>query len=104
MSPPTRLFVLAALLLAAPSAPLAASGAQLYEQRLCHTCHGREGRDPALPMYPRLAGQNAVYAFQQMRDIRDGRRTNGLSAAMQATVSGVPDAELQAIAEWLEAL
>jgi cytochrome c553 len=98
-----RLFLLAAPLFAAAVPAAAADGARLYEQRLCHTCHGREGRDPALPMYPKLAGQSSVYAFQQMRDIRDGRRSNGLSAAMRATVSGVPDAELRAIAEWLEA-
>jgi len=36
-----------------------------------------------------------------MRDIRDRRRNNGLSAAMRASVSQVTDDELEVIAEWL---
>jgi cytochrome c len=57
-----------------------------------------------MPLYPKIAGQNAEYAVQQMRDIRDGRRTNSMSMAMRATVSQVKDAEFQAIAEWLARL
>jgi cytochrome c len=57
-----------------------------------------------MPLYPKIAGQNAEYAFHQMRDIRDGRRTNSMSAAMRATVTQVKDAEFQAMAEWLSRL
>jgi len=54
-----------------------------------------------LPIYPKLAGQNAPYLLEQMKAIRDGTRTNGLSAAMRPLMSSVPDEEFQSIAEWL---
>jgi cytochrome c len=38
---------------------------------------------------------------QQMKDIRDGKRNNGLSVAMKAVVGSVTDEEFQAIADWL---
>ncbi len=76
-------------------------GQALYKEKACHTCHGEEGTHPLTRDYPVLAGQPAVYLVRQMKDIRDGRRTNGLSASMRATVDGVTDEEFQAIAEWL---
>ena len=79
----------------------AGDGATLYRDRQCHTCHGEDGESPALPLYPRLAGQGAEYLYRQAIDIRDGRRTNGLSAAMRANMARVPDEDLRLIAECL---
>jgi cytochrome c len=79
----------------------AADGAELYKTKICNTCHGEDGSQPVMALYPKIAGQNAEYSLQQMKDIRDGKRTNGLSAAMQAVVSTVTDEEFQAIAGWL---
>ena len=79
----------------------AADGAELYKAKICNTCHGDEGNQPVTAAYPKIAGQNAEYALQQMKDIRDGKRTNGLSAAMQGVVSTVTDEEFEAIAAWL---
>lgn len=83
---------LLSLLLAGPAAA-GPDGAALFAAKGCNTCHGAKGESPSLPLYPMIRGQNAEYAFQQMRDIRDGRRTNAMSAAMQATVTQVSDAE-----------
>jgi cytochrome c len=80
---------------------LAADGAALYKARTCDSCHGENGGRPVTPDYPSLAGQNAKYLLRQMIDIRDGHRSNGLSATMRPVVVGVPDEELAAIAEWL---
>jgi cytochrome c len=76
-------------------------GADLYKEKICHTCHGEDGTHPITQDYPVVAGQPAKYLMQQMKDIRDGKRTNGLSAAMQASVSNVTDEEFALIAEWL---
>jgi cytochrome c len=57
-----------------------------------------------MPAYPKLAGQNAQYALNQMKDIKSGARANGQSAAMKGIVMGVSDEEMQAIAEWLSSL
>jgi cytochrome c553 len=76
-------------------------GAFLYRAKGCDTCHGRDGTHPVTPDYPVIAGQPVPYLMRQMQDIRDGRRTNGLSENMRAAVVGVTDEEFRAIAEWL---
>ena len=81
----------------------ALDGAALYKEKICKTCHGEKGAHPIMPLYPKINGQNAPYLVEQMKDIRDGRRTNGLTVAMKAVVSSVTDEEFQAIADWLAA-
>lgn len=89
------------LLLASSTKALAASGAILYKAKACQTCHGADGKTPLLPTYPKIAGQNAEYLIQQIKDIRDGKRTNGLTAAMKPMTSNLRDSEIKAIAKWL---
>jgi cytochrome c len=82
---------------------VAADGAALYTAKGCAACHGADAKTPIMPAYPKLAGQNAQYALNQMKDIKSGARANGQSAAMKGIVMGVSDEEMQAIAEWLAA-
>ena len=84
-------------------ANVAADGGALYQAKLCHTCHGPDGNTPIMPVYPKIAGQNKEYLVQQMKDIRDGARSNGLSAAMKPMVANVSDEEMEEIAAWLAA-
>lgn len=79
----------------------AADGAELYKAKLCNTCHGEGGAAPIMPAYPKIKGQNPAYTVQQIKDIRDGKRANGMSAAMKAVVAAVTDDEIQAIADYL---
>lgn len=81
----------------------AADGAALYASKGCAACHGADGKTPIMPIYPKLAGQNAQYALNQMKDIKSGARNNGQTAAMKGIVMSVSEEELQAIAEWLAA-
>ncbi|TVO72449.1 c-type cytochrome [Sedimenticola selenatireducens] len=81
----------------------AADGAALYTAKGCSACHGADAKTPIMPAYPKLAGQNAQYALNQMKDIKSGARNNGQTAAMKGIVMGISDEELQAIAEWLAA-
>ena len=92
-------FMLSSLGLAGSA--VAQDGAALYQAKVCHTCHGADGDTPIMPLYPKLGGQNADYAYNQMKDIKSGARSNGQSAAMKAIVAGVTDEELRAIADWL---
>jgi cytochrome c len=89
------------LLFACAAGVCADKGADLYKEKVCHTCHGEDGTHPVTEDYPVIAGQPVKYLVQQMQDIRDGRRNNGLSPAMRASVSEVTDEELEVIAEWL---
>ncbi|MFY9975013.1 MAG: c-type cytochrome [Chromatiaceae bacterium] len=76
-------------------------GEALFRSKGCPACHGEDGSHPVIADYPVIAGQNAPYLLRQMRDIRDGRRANGLSQTMRDAVGDVTDGEFRAIADWL---
>ena len=40
----------------------------------CTTCHGAEGRSTPYGYYPRIAGKPAGYLYNQLLNLRDGRR------------------------------
>lgn len=82
----------------------ALDGAELYMKKTCFSCHGKDAKTTVLPMYPKLAGQNAAYTVQQMKDIKSGARANGMSAAMKGVMHLVNDEEIEAIAQWLSTL
>ncbi|MCP3868567.1 MAG: cytochrome c [Gammaproteobacteria bacterium] len=79
----------------------AADGAALFKSKTCWSCHGKDAKTPIMPMYPKLSGQTAEYAFNQMKDIKSGARSNGQSAAMKGVMGLVSEDEMRAIAEWL---
>ena len=91
--------MLAGLALAVPS--FAADGAQLYQTKTCFTCHGKDGNTPIMDAYPKIAGQNAAYTLQQMKDIKSGKRSNGMSAAMKGVMHLVNDDEMKALADYI---
>ncbi|ATC83662.1 MULTISPECIES: c-type cytochrome [Pseudoalteromonas] len=79
----------------------AADGEALYTQKMCQTCHGAEGKAPIMGAYPKINGQNKDYLVAQMKDIKSGARSNGMTAAMKAMVATVTDEEFEAIADYL---
>ena len=98
---PTLLFA-AALFVATPA--LALDGAKLYMEKTCWSCHGKDAKKTLMPVYPKLAGQNADYALAQMKDIKSGARNNGQTAAMKGVMGLVNDDEMKAIAQYLSTL
>ncbi len=82
----------------------AADGAALYKTKTCFACHGADAQTPIMPIYPKLAGQNAEYALNQMLDIKSGKRSNGQSAAMKAIMAMVSESEAKEMAQWLSSL
>ena len=83
---------------------VAADGATLFKEKTCLTCHGKDGKTPLLPIYPKIAGQNAAYALQQMKDIKSGARSNSHTVAMKNVMHLISDEEMAAVAEWLAGL
>ncbi len=79
-------------------------GETLYTERGCVYCHGPAGKEPPLPEYPILAGQNEAYLLQQMQDIKSTARDNGYTGMMQPAVINISDEEFAAIAAYLAAL
>jgi cytochrome c len=84
-----------------PAAVLSADGEKLYQTKTCSTCHGKDGRTPIMPMYPKIAGQNQAYTLQQLKDIKSGARNNGQTAAMKGVMHLVSDDEMQALSEYI---
>ncbi len=78
-----------------------ADGADLYKAKTCFSCHGQDAKTPIMPTYPKLAGQNADYAYNQMMDIKSGARNNGQTAAMKGIMAMVSAEEAKEIADWL---
>lgn len=95
------LFGLISVAVMLPVSAVAADGATLYKTKTCTACHGQDGKTPVMPSYPKIAGQNAAYALQQMKDIKSGKRNNGLSAAMKGVMHLVSDEEMKALADYL---
>jgi cytochrome c len=95
--------LIAAALVASP-AVAALDGAALYKDKTCNACHGPKGDKPLMPNYPKIAGQNAAYTEQQIKDIKSGARNNGQTAAMKGVMHLVNDEEIKALSEYLAKL
>lgn len=87
-----------------PVAIAAPDGAALYTEKTCVACHGAKGNKPLLPNYPKIGGQSAAYAEQQMKDIKSGARANAQTAAMKGIMHLVNDEEIKVLSAWLESL
>ena len=81
-----------------PEQGLLQRGSQRAKELRCGVCH--------LPDFsgqnqiPRLAGQREAYLETEMRAYRDGKRTGG-DTIMAATLYGVADADIKALAHFL---
>lgn len=66
---------------------------------VCIACHGPNGNSTN-PLWPRLAGQNAVYLDEQLQLFKDGVRNNPIMMPMAAMLS---DQDMDNIAVYFEA-
>ena len=79
---------LAAALVLAAVAPAAAQDIEAgrAKSQACAACHGADGNS-ASGMFPSLAGQSWRYLYIQLKDFKEGRRSNPLMSPMAATLS-----------------
>ena len=79
---------LAAALFLAAVAPAAAQDIEAgrAKSQACAACHGADGNS-ASGMFPSLAGQSWRYLYIQLKDFKEGRRSNPLMSPMAATLS-----------------
>lgn len=66
----------------------------------CGACHPRNGQHMA-PLFPLLAGQNALYLAVQLRAFRDGSRRNPIMNAMARDLS---NDEIEALSRYYATL
>lgn len=79
---------------------LAQHGAPARGIPACHSCHGFNGRG-AFPIYPMLSGQKYVYMVNQLKQWRDGSRTNDPMAQMRKVASKMSDEDIYNVAAFL---
>ena len=70
----------------------------------CSACHGPAGMGNAAAGFPRLAGQHSVYLVDQLKKFRTGERHNDVGGMMQDIAKRMTDAEMQAVADFIQGL
>jgi cytochrome c553 len=70
-----------------PATALAdAASAKDKATNVCAACHGADGNS-VNPLWPKLAGQTPRYIYLQLRDFKEGRRSDPLMSPMAANLS-----------------
>lgn len=88
--------IIALLLLAANNIVTAADAAAgKNKAAMCVACHGADGNS-INPSWPHLAGQGTKYLSKQLKDFRDGNRTDPQMTAMAAALSDQDIADIAA--------
>ncbi|MDX5444500.1 MAG: cytochrome c4 [Zoogloeaceae bacterium] len=70
----------------------------------CMACHGPNGMGNPQANFPRLSGQHAAYTVLQLKAFRAGERANDAGKMMQNIAARMTDAEMQAVASYIEGL
>ena len=96
-------FTFLCLLVGATTPSLAAPFNDDMAQRVraCTHCHGEQGRAGPDGYYPRLAGKPTIYLYNQLLNIRDGRRHYPLMANL---LKPLTDTYLMAMAQYFSDL
>ncbi|QEY26798.1 c-type cytochrome [Neisseria zalophi] len=89
------LAIAAGAVTAAPKADIA-KGKEIVTN-ICAACHAADGNS-GIAMYPKLAAQHEYYIFTQTKDIKEGKRTTGASAAMAPMVAALSDQDIRNVA------
>ncbi len=66
----------------------------------CALCHGAIGIS-TLPNAPNLAGQQAIYVVEQLRNYRSGQRQNPV---MNVIAKNLSDSEISHLGAWFSAI
>jgi cytochrome c553 len=70
----------------------------------CIACHGPTGSGNPAVVYPALRAQHAAYVAAQLRAYRSGERTTDPNQMMRNVAAGLSDAEIDAVASYLQGL
>ena len=66
----------------------------------CAVCHGMNGISQ-MPGAPNLAGQQAVYTSEQLKNFRSGKRSNEI---MNVIAKPLSDADIADLSAWFESI
>jgi cytochrome c553 len=83
------------------------AGDAARELPACAACHGPQGNGNAAAKYPRIGGQHAKYAATMLRQYRSqagAANVDAEAAIMAAIASRLTDAEIEALASYVNGL
>lgn len=80
------------------------SGNGTTQVSACSGCHGPDGMGNPTANFPRISGQHAAYIEKTLKDFRAGVRANDPQKMMQGVVSRMTDAEIAAVAQYVQGL
>ncbi|WP_210397299.1 c-type cytochrome [Motiliproteus sediminis] len=80
------------------------SGLQDKGVAACAACHGPAGEGNALANFPALKGQYAAYVDSQLKAFASGARANDPNGMMRDLAKKLSDAEMAAVASYIEGL
>jgi cytochrome c553 len=70
----------------------------------CTACHGPTGRGNPMAKFPSLNGQHADYTTVQLKNFRAGARANDAGSMMRGVAKKMSDAEIEAVAQYIQGL
>lgn len=70
----------------------------------CAACHGPAGSGNPMARFPSLSGQHAMYIAAQLKNFREGTRANDAGSMMRTIAAKMTDAEIEAVAEYIQGL
>lgn len=71
----------------------------------CGGCHNPNGKGLALAGFPHIAGQKVDYTIKQLKDFREGDRTNdGDTKIMRTIAEKLSNKEVEAVANYINGL
>jgi len=70
----------------------------------CMSCHGPRGSGNPMAKFPALSGQHADYTAAQLQNFRSGARANDAKSMMRSTAMKLTDAEIEAVAQYIQGL
>jgi len=94
------LLFLSLMCLATPGFADDAAEGRAKAETACALCHGHNGM-ATLPNAPNLAGQQAIYLNEQLRNYRSGKRQNEV---MNMIAKQLSDSEIAHLAAWFSSV
>ncbi len=85
-------------------------GEQIYRAGLakgvpaCIGCHGPTGSGNSAAGFPSVSGQNAAYVAKQLKDFREGVRSNDPNSMMRGVTALMNDHDIEAVAQYVQGL
>jgi cytochrome c553 len=72
----------------------------------CQSCHGEAGKGISTPneTHPMIGGQHAIYLREQLRNWRNGSRSNSPNGIMNIIAKSLTDTEIEALSQYISGL